>query len=288
MSRWISRGLVVSAMVAAPCLAALPAQAAASTIYVAPNGTAAHHNRSCADAKYKSIQAATNAVAWHGTVVVCAGTYHETVTITKSLKLAGRTGAVVNAKGFPYGIGMTASYVTVTGLTVENAGAGPDSPNDGIITAGFGPKGPVPGNHETIMGNNLKNNLGAGIDLNSTSWSVAKNNVANNNGIGINSSDDLGKPASHNSIFSNIANNNAGGCGIVLADHTGVGISPTGSTATPRTTTAWARRQLPTPRREAASSSPAAQVASTTTSSRTTSSPGTGTAGSPCTLTRRG
>ena len=224
MSRWISRGLVVSAMVAAPCLAALPAQAAASTIYVAPNGTAAHHNSSCADAKYKSIQAATNAVAWHGTVVVCAGTYHETVTITKSLKLAGRTGAVVNAKGFPYGIGMTASYVTVTGLTVENAGAGPDSPNDGIITAGFGPKGPVPANHETIIGNNLKNNLGAGIDLNSTSWSVAKNNVANNNGIGINILRRPREAGEPQPIFSNIANNNAGGCGIVLADHTGVGI----------------------------------------------------------------
>ncbi len=225
MSRWISRGLIAGAMVAAPCLAALPAQAAASTIYVAPSGSSAHHNRSCADAKYNSIQAATNAVAAHGTVVVCAGTYHQTVTITKSLTLAGRTGAVINAKGFPYGVGMTASYVTVKGLTVENAGApGDNNPNDGIITAGFGPKGPVPGNHETIIGNYLKNNAGAGVDLNSTSWSTAQNNVSNNNGIGINVSNDLGKPSSHNKIFSNIANNNPGGCGIVLADHTGVGV----------------------------------------------------------------
>lgn len=223
MSRKISRGLVVAAMAAAPCLAALPAQAAASTIYVAPTGAAGHNNTSCAQAKYKSIQAAVQAVAAHGTVVVCAGTYHESVTITKTLTLAGRTGAIINAKGFPYGVGMTASYVTVKGLTVENAGA-PDAPSDGIITAGFGPKGPVPADHETIIGNNLKNNMGAGVDLNSTSWSVAQNNIANNNGIGINVSNDLGKPASHNEIFSNIANNNPGGCGIVLADHTGVGV----------------------------------------------------------------
>jgi parallel beta-helix repeat protein len=212
-------------MVAAPCLATLPAQAAASTIYVAPNGAAAHHNGSCADAKYASIQAAADAVALHGTVVVCAGTYHQTVTVNKSLTLAGRTGAVINAKGFPYGVGMTASYVTVKGLTVENAGTGSENdPNDGILTAGFGPKGPVTSNHDTIIGNNLKNNQGSGIDLNSTSWSVAANNVANNNGIGINMSNDLGAPASHNQILSNIANNNPGGCGIVLADHSGVGI----------------------------------------------------------------
>jgi parallel beta-helix repeat protein len=214
----------VGAIVAAPCLAALPAQAAASTIYVSPSGAAGHNNTSCAQAKYKSIQAAVDSVAVHGTVVVCAGSYHQTVTINKSLTLAGRTGSVINAKGFPYGVGMTASYVTVTGLTVENAGATANDPNDGIITAGFGAMGPVPGNHETIVGNNLKNNAGAGIDLNSTSWSVARNNVANNNGIGINMSDDLGKPASHNQVLSNIANNNPGGCGIVLADHTGVGI----------------------------------------------------------------
>ena len=187
--------------------------------------SSAHHNTSCADAKYSSIQAAANAVALHGTVVVCAGTYHQTVTVTKSLTLAGRTGAVINAKGFPYGVGMTASYVTVRGLTVENAGTGSESdPNDGIITAGFGAKGPVPSNHDSIIGNNLKNNGGAGIDLNSTSWSVAVGNVSSNNGIGINMSNDLGVPASHNQILSNLANNNPGGCGIVLADHSGVGI----------------------------------------------------------------
>ncbi len=225
MSRWISRGLVVGAMAAAPCLAAIPAQASASTIYVAPSASSAHHNSSCADAKYSSIQAAADAVALHGTVVVCKGTYHQTVTVNKSLTLAGRTGAIINAKGFPYGVGMTASYVTVKGLTVENAGTGSENdPNDGIITAGFGAQGPVPSNHDSIIGNNLKSNGGAGIDLNSTSWSVAVGNVSNNNGIGINVSNDLGVPASHNQILSNLANNNPGGCGIVLADHSGVGI----------------------------------------------------------------
>jgi hypothetical protein len=225
MYKWITRGLVVSGMAAAPLLAAVPAASAAgSVVYVSPGGSTAHHNTSCRDAGFNSIQAAVNAVALHGDVIVCPGTYHQSVTVTKSLSLIGARGAVIDAAGNPYGVGLAADFVTVTGLTVKNAKAGTTDPNDGIITAGFVGGKPVPGNHETIVGNLLEGNAGAGIDLNSTTGSVALRNISILNGIGINVSNDLGKPASHNLIFSNYTSANPGGCGIVLADHTGVGI----------------------------------------------------------------
>lgn len=226
MYKWVTRGLVIGGMAAAPLLAAIPAaQAAGSVVYVSNGGGSAHHDTSCKDAGFNSIQAAADAVALHGDVIVCPGVYHQSVTVHKSLTLIGARGAVIDAAGNPYGVGMTADGVTVTGLTVENAkGKGAMDPNDGIITAGFLAGKPVPGNHETIVGNLLINNAGSGIDLNSTTGSVALRNISIKNGVGINVSDDLGKPASHNLIFSNYASGNPGGCGIVLADHTGAGI----------------------------------------------------------------
>ena len=83
---------------------------------------------------------------------------------------------------------------------------------------------PKAANHVTITGNTVKDNVGSGIDLNSTSYSMASNNTASGNGVGINMSDDLGITASHNRITGNVANDNPGGCGIALADHTGLGV----------------------------------------------------------------
>src|SRR5207248_3626326 len=79
--------------------------------------------------------------------------------------------------------------------------------------------------HVKIIGNVVTGNLSAGIDLISTSHSVAFDNKANGNGIGINVADDLGLAASHNLIALNVANRNFGGCGIALADHTGAGVT---------------------------------------------------------------
>ena len=96
---------------------------------------------------------------------------------------------------------MAASWVTVSGLTVENASNTSDNaPADGIITAGFVDDVPTPANHVTITGNTVKDNVGSGIDINSTSYSVASKNVAIGNGVGINMSDDLGAriPQPHN------------------------------------------------------------------------------------------
>jgi len=197
------------------------------TVYVSPTGAPSASGDSCRHARYDSIQDAIEAAPPGGTVDVCAGTYPGMVTVDRRVTLEGEHGAVIDAAGDVYGVGISASYVTVTGLTVEDASP-LDPPNqlaDGIVTIGLGPTGPVAADHVRIIRNVVTGNLGSGIDLNSTSYSVAIGNVADGNGVGINVADDLGLPASHNTVGLNVANDNFGGCGIALADHTGAGVT---------------------------------------------------------------
>ena len=198
-----------------------------SQVYVSPTGSAGNSGKSCGKAKYSSIQAAVEAAPLNGTVVVCKGTYHEMVTVDRRVILAGKRGATIDATGNSYGVGVSASYSTVTGLTVKNASPlDPENSQlaDGIVTVGLGPNGPVAADHVKIIRNVVTGNLGNGIDLNSTSHSFAIGNKANGNGVGVNVTDDLGQPASHNRISLNITNKNFGGCGIALADHSGAGV----------------------------------------------------------------
>src|ERR1700753_1146204 len=156
-----------------------------------PAGVAGAHDWSCRTAAYSSIQAAVEAAPLHGTVVVCRGTYTTTVTVDRMVNLRGQRGAVIDATGQEYGGGVAASWVTVSGLTVENANStAAGSPADGIITAGFVNAAPKVADHVTITANTVKDNLGSGIDLNSTSYSVASGNKATGNGVGINMADD--------------------------------------------------------------------------------------------------
>lgn len=224
--RWAVAGVAVAAAGVGPWLAVGPAQAAGAALsaYVSPSGSSSASGTSCARAGFSSIQAAIEATATGGTVTVCPGTYAESVTVDKRVNLAGKPGAVIDATGQPYGVGVATSWVRVSGLTVENASAADDNPGDGIITAGFGPDGPVAADHVTITGNTTTHNDGGGIDVNSSSYSTVTGNTANDNGLGINLSNDLGSPATHDLISGNTANDNSGGCGIVLADHTGVGV----------------------------------------------------------------
>ncbi len=195
------------------------------TVYVAPLVSSGAPGWSCRTAEFSSIQAAVEAAPVHGTVVVCPGVYHQSVTVDRLVDLHGQPGAVIDASGQFYGIGVATSWVTVSGFTVENAdSADPGAPDDGIITAGFVHGVPTPADHVTITDNVVKNNMGSGIDVNSSSYSVVSHNRAFANGVGINMSDDLGVPASHNRIVGNVSTDNPGGCGIALADHTGVGI----------------------------------------------------------------
>jgi nitrous oxidase accessory protein NosD len=221
-SRLIAAG-VAGAAARLPWLTTGTASAAPATVYVSPAGTAGSGDHSCATAAYDSVEAAVAAAPGHGTVVVCAGTYRESVTVDKPLTLDGRPGAAIDATGEPYGVGVAASYVTVHGLTVENANAG-GLLADGIVTAGLVNGTMVPASHVTITGDVTKDNAGSGIDINSTSYSSAIGNQSAGNSVGLNVSDDFKQPAAHNRLIGNVTNGNPGGCGIALADHTGKGI----------------------------------------------------------------
>jgi len=234
-----------------PLVAAGPASAHASAqhrsdhqasraprvLYVSPKAvsagsrtTSAQHakntGRSCSSARFSDIQAAIDAAPVGGKVVVCRGTYATSVTLDKRLTLQGEPGAVIDATAQPYGVGVGASWSTVRGLTVINSSGTDESlPYDGIVTAAFTATGPVPADHVTIEHNVVRGNHGSGIDLNSTSYSLARDNVAIENGVGVNVADDLGAPATHNLITDNITDRNFGGCGIALADHSGLGVT---------------------------------------------------------------
>jgi parallel beta-helix repeat protein len=195
-------------------------------LYVSPKGSASKKDNSCRHAKYNSIQMAIEAAPLKGTVIVCKGTYPGGVNLDRRVNLAGKPGATIDATGGAYGIGVSASNTAIVGLTVENANLA-NQIDDGIVTVGFASDGTPTGaaNHVKIVGNVVTGNLGSGIDLNSTSKSVALGNKANGNGVGINVADDLGIAASKNLITLNVANKNFGGCGIALADHSGAGVT---------------------------------------------------------------
>lgn len=194
-------------------------------VYVSLTGSASKSGHSCKQAKYSSIQDAIEAAKIKGTVVVCKGTYPGGVNLDRRVILAGKPGATIDATGMAYGIGISASYSTVVGLTVKNADDTTNGPADGIVTAAFGSNGPVVADHVKIIKNVVTGNLGNGIDLNSTSHSLAFGNKAHDNGVGVNIADDLGAPATQNKVAFNIANRNFGGCGIALADHSGLGVT---------------------------------------------------------------
>ncbi len=170
---------LVDAALSVTGLGATAASASSNTMYVSPHGNYQAHDRSCGSAKYSSIQSAIHGAPWHGNVVVCPGVYKTSVTIDRAVNLYGKPGAVIDATGKSYGIGVATSWVTVSGMTVENASLLNDSsPADGIVTAGFVKGQPKTANHVTISGNTVKNNKGSGIDLNSTSYSTAIKNLA--------------------------------------------------------------------------------------------------------------
>jgi parallel beta-helix repeat protein len=215
------------ALGAAASLLAFGATAAqaspAHVSYVSPHGHASASGRSCGSARYASINAAVAATGAGGTVVVCRGTYHEQVIVAKRLSLLGQHGALVDASGqkalkigsetLPGSIGvgvLGTSYARVSGLTVEHAGF------DAILVAAS--------SHVWVSGNELLHNGDVGVDLNGSSWSTATGNVARyNTGGGYLVADDIG-PNGHNVIAWNIASDNPGGCGVILAGHSTAGV----------------------------------------------------------------
>ena len=203
---------------------AVQASAATGTVYVSPSGTSGGADTSCSTAAYTDINAAIAASPAGGTVVVCRGTYHTQAVVNKSLNLTGMKGAVINAKGqtplkigpitLPGSIGIgvfETTKVQVSGFKVVDAGY------DAILV---GLSSDV-----TVSHNVLLRNGDVGVDLNGSSSSQVTNNVSKYNaGGGFLVADDVG-PASHNTVSSNLASDNPGGCGVILAGHSTSGVT---------------------------------------------------------------
>ena len=195
-----------------------------STAYVSPSGSSSGADTSCATAGYSSISKAVNAASAGGTVVVCRGVYKTQVVVSKSLTLAGQPGAVIDAKGqkplkigsmkLPGSIGigvLGTKNVRVSGFKVRNAGF------DAILVG--------LSSRVSVSHNLLKHNGDVGVDLNGSSWSQATGNVSEDNmGGGFLVADDVG-PTSHNVVAWNVASDNPGGCGVILAGHSTAGVT---------------------------------------------------------------
>ncbi|HUY48071.1 MAG TPA: right-handed parallel beta-helix repeat-containing protein [Streptosporangiaceae bacterium] len=199
-------GLAVAPMLAAGSAQALPPP---TTVYVSPTGSIFNAGTSCQTATFTSINTAIVAVASGGTVNVCHGTYFTDALAIKPLTLWGH-GAIINATGKPNGVTVLAPNVTVRDLFVRDAHL------DGIFVHTHGAR---------ILDNASFHNGSTGISFNGASSSIAFDNTTRfNKAGGINLADDFG-PTSNIRVIDNDASDNPGGCGIIMASHTGAGVS---------------------------------------------------------------
>jgi hypothetical protein len=265
------RSIRLACALAAPLLAgtALAAQVSSASaapvwhhghshaLYVSPKAWPNAKDRSCETAAFRTIQSAVNAAPAGGTVVVCSGTYHEQVVLTKPLTVKGHR-AVINEAGVKPGFKITlpglgkqtiyagvvivSSGVTFTGLKVTNA------QGEGIIAAGL--FGPIKGLN--ITGNIVvHNDLGGGVPPKSpyfqcaaqgvvpgdcgeglhlaggVSYSSVHHNVVAGNSGGILVTDDVG--ATHNNVISeNVVTGNTADCGITVPGHNPMALNAKG------------------------------------------------------------
>jgi nitrous oxidase accessory protein NosD len=207
----------------------------------------------CETAAYSTIQSAVDVASPGAKIIVCPGTYDEGVVIDKQLTLNGYW-ATIDAASSSTGngiqiVGPGGSGTTVTGFHIQNAkfegiliGTPPVAPTE---TEGKPNTGGQPLTDVTIAGNAvIENDKGFKSDLGqcfSTPEapgdcgeaihlvSVTKSNIIGNyvahNAGGILLTDEFG-PTSNNTIRFNNSNHNETDCGITLAGHSSLAVSP--------------------------------------------------------------
>lgn len=112
-------------MAVALALGASSAAAAGTTLYVSPTGLAGKADTSCSKAAYSSIQSAVNAAGSGYTVVVCAGTYHEQVTVSTSnltIKGSGTSSMIDPTTGSPTSVSDLDSGQPIVAIVDVTAG----------------------------------------------------------------------------------------------------------------------------------------------------------------------
>jgi len=217
-------------------------------LYVSASAKHWNSDRSCRSAAFKTIQSAVNAAPAGGTVVVCPGTYHEQVVISKPLTLTGKhatideTGVTPTFQVTLPGLGtqtifaavvMESSWINFTGFRVQHA------QGEGIIAAGL--NGPVSG---IVISRNavVHNDLGGGVPPKSTyflcaaegqvpgdcgegvhfaggvAYSTIRDNFIADNSGGVLLTDDVG-PTHNNVVQGNVVTDNVADCGITVPGH---------------------------------------------------------------------
>jgi parallel beta-helix repeat protein len=170
-----------------------------------------------------------SAVAPGGKVVVCGGTYHEDVLLTKPLSLAGQQSAVIDAAGKINGVLVTAPRVRVSGFTVTGAigeGILVRSANfvtieQNVVTQNDlgGVPDPVPNTYAECQAlGGIPGDCGEGIHLMGSSNSTVAGNVSTGNTGGILLSDETG-PTAHDHVTGNVVTGNPFDCGITVVGH---------------------------------------------------------------------
>ena len=235
LRRAASAAAVLAGMASVGLAPMARAAVAARTVLVSPTGSPSRAGTSCATARFSAIMAAIGAAAPGSTVVVCPGTYHGGVAVTKPVVLEGHH-AVIDAAGYDNGITVPVGGVTVEGFKVTGA------TGEGILVVG---RPGVPVTHVTVKGNVVEGNdrgnptggpissshyrecnatgkvpgdCGEGIHLMVVADSVVEDNTVEHNSGGILVTDELG-PSDHNLIEGNLVKDNVLDCGITLPSH---------------------------------------------------------------------
>ncbi len=242
---------VLGVIVAAGSVAAVAAPRTATTLWVAPAQGGRGEATGCATAAYHSIGKALASARSGDTVEVCAGTYDASTTVHTSLpgipeittaahvpsgvRLLGRPGAVIDAKGLDNGITVfRAVGVTVSGLRVSGA------VGEGVLVL---LSSRVTIAHDVVTGNDrgssqsqwaeceaagkVPDDCGEGIHLLSAKDSGVIDDTSEFNAGGILLSDDFG-PTAHDVVSGNLVEDNESDCGITVVGHSGSAVSGDG------------------------------------------------------------
>ena len=226
-------------------------------LYVSASAKHWNSDRSCHSAAFTTIQSAVNAAPAWGTVVVCPGTYHEQVVISKPLTLTGKQATIDETGVTPTfqvtlpGLGtqtifaavvMGSSGIDFTGFTVQHA------QGEGILAAGLG--GTVSG---IVIARNavVHNDLGGGAPPKSkyfecaamgqapgdcgegvhfaggVAYSTIRDNFIAYDSGGVLLSDDVG-PTHNNVVEDNVVTDNTADCGITVPGHNPMALNSAG------------------------------------------------------------
>jgi nitrous oxidase accessory protein NosD len=259
----IAGSLLAPVLVAGALLAQTGAAAAGTgsaghhrTLYVSKNASPSSAGRSCRSATFTTVRSALKAAPAWSTVVVCRGTYHEQVVITKPVSLAGQH-ATINEKGVtptftvnPPGVGpltifagvvIVSSHVRVQGFTVKNA------LGEGILAAGVsGTIGDITIAHNAVVHNDLGGGVppassyfecqeqgqipgdcGEGVHLLAVADSAVSGNFIAGNSGGVLLTDETG-PTHNNVIQGNVITGNASDCGVTMPGHNPAALNSAG------------------------------------------------------------